>query len=140
MAKVTETKKKIAKKVVVKKTTSKEKKVAGKSAVKKYAVIRINGRQYIVEEGKELLVDKLSLAGSAGKIETITPEVLLVVVGDSVKVGKPIVTGVSVKIKVITEIEKGKKLRVFKYKSKSRYRKTVGFRPKYTRILIEKIS
>lgn len=101
---------------------------------KKYAVIRISGRQYLVEEGKDILVDKLK------DLKNIEPEVLLIVDGDNVKVGKPIVAGSKVKIKVITEVEKGKKVRIFKYKAKSRYRKRMGFRPKYTRLLIEQIS
>lgn len=112
-----------------------------KEEVIKYAVIRINGRQYIVEEGKELLIDKINP-------KDIKPEVLLVVDPTSprlrgasgVEVGKPVLKNVKVKIKVVTEIEKGKKLRIFKYKAKSRYRKRIGFRPKHTRILIEKVS
>lgn len=99
----------------------------------KYAVIRIQGHQHKVSEGEELLVDKLG----GTKAE---PEVLLVVNGDDIKVGTPIVTGARVKIKVLTEIEKGKKIDVLKYKAKSRYRKHIGFRPKYSRLLIEKIS
>lgn len=115
------------------KTKETKKKIVKSPSVKKYAVIRINGRQHIVEEGKELLIDKIDP-------KNIKPEVLMVVEGDKVKIGKPIVSGAKVKIKVVTEIEKGKKLRIFKYKAKSRYRKRIGFRPKYTRILIEKIS
>ena len=99
----------------------------------KYAVIRIKGRQYRVEEGKEILVDKLS----EKKVE---PEVLLVVNNEKVEVGKPIVKEAKIKIKVVKEEEKGDKITVLKYKAKSRYRKKRGFRPKYTRLLIEKIS
>lgn len=109
----------------------------------KYAVIRIQGHQHKVSEGEELLVDKL------GKTKA-EPEVLLIVNGDpttqklrgasTVKVGNPTLADVKVKIKVLTEIEKGKKIDVLKYKAKSRYRKHIGFRPKYSRLLIEKIS
>lgn len=108
----------------------------------KYAVIRIKGRQYRVEEGKEILVDKLT---DPKKIE---PEVLLVVDPTSqelrgasgVKIGKPVLKDVKVKIKILAEEEKGDKITVLKYKAKSRYRKKRGFRPKYARLLIEKIS
>ena len=100
----------------------------------KYAVIRIQGHQYKVIEGEEVLVDKIS------DIKKIEPEALLFVNGDTVKIGKPVLTDVKVKVKVLTEVEKGKKIDVFKYKAKSRYRKHIGFRPKYTRLLIEKIS
>lgn len=80
------------------------------------------------------MVDKLS------DIKKIDPEVLLFVDGATVKVGKPTLSDVKIKIKVLTEIEKGKKIDVLKYKAKSRYRKKIGFRPKYSRLLIEKIS
>lgn len=100
----------------------------------KYAVIRIKGHQYKVFEGDEILVDKIS------DIKIIEHEILLFVDGDKVKVGKPTLSDVKVKIKVLTEVEKGKKIDVLKFKAKSRYRKHIGFRPKYTRLLIEKIS
>ncbi len=100
----------------------------------KYAVIRIQGHQHRVFEGEELLVDKLS------DTKKVDPEVLLIVNDDDIKVGTPIVIGARVKIKVLAEVEKGKKIDVLKYKAKSRYRKHIGFRPKYSRLLIEKIS
>ena len=99
----------------------------------KYAVIRIKGNQFKVSEEDELLVDKLGK--DAPKIE-----VLLLVDGDNVKVGKPKVSEAKVKLKVLVQEEKGKKLYIQKYKAKSRYRKKMGFRPRYTRLLIEKIS
>lgn len=100
----------------------------------KFAVIRIGGKQYRVTEGEEILVDKLS------DLKKITPEVLLFVDGDKVEVGTPVLTKIKVKIKVITEVEKGEKIRVFKYKVKSRERRHVGFRAQFTRLLVEKIS
>lgn len=99
----------------------------------KYAVVRIKGHQYKVTEGEEILVDKL------GK-EKLEPEVLLVVDGEKVAVGKPVIKEAKVKIKVVKEEEKGEKIHVRKYKSKSRYRRHIGFRPRYTRLLIEKIG
>lgn len=111
-----------------------KKTVSKKEQIKKYAVIRFADRQYLVEEGKEILVDKLT------DPKKVDPEVLLFVEEEKVEVGKPVLKDVKVKIKVLTEVEKGEKVRIFKYKSKSRYRKRAGFRPQYTRLLIEKIS
>jgi large subunit ribosomal protein L21 len=98
----------------------------------KYAVVKIKGHQYRVFEGDEILVDKV---GS----DEVEPEVLLVADGDKVAVGKPLVKGAKVKAKVLQE-EKGEKIRVSKYRAKSRYRKVRGFRSSLTRLLIEKIS
>lgn len=98
----------------------------------KYAVIRIKGNQYKVSEGEEILIDKLD-----GKPE---PEVLLLVDGEKVKLGKPKVNGTSLRLKVVEEEVKGKKITVRTFKAKSRYRRKLGFRPIYTRLLIEKIS
>lgn len=98
----------------------------------KYAVIKFQGHQYKVSEGQELLVDKL-----VGQSE---PEVLLVADADKVTVGKPTLKDAKVKVKVVTGEEKGEKLHIFKFKAKSRYRRKTGFRPIYSRVLIEKIS
>ena len=99
----------------------------------KYAVISIKGNQYKVEEGKEYLVDKLTDKKPA--IET-----LLVVNGEKTSIGNPTVKNAVIKYKIVAEEEKGKKLTIQKYKAKSRYRRKYGFRPKHTRLLIEKIS
>ncbi len=100
----------------------------------KYAVVKIGGRQYKISEGEEFLVDKLK---DPKKIEVQT---LLIADGDKVKVGKPALDGVSVKFKVVEELVKGEKIDVYKFKAKSRYRKHTGFRPQYTKLLVEKIS
>lgn len=98
----------------------------------KYAVIKLAGHQYKVAEGEELLVDHLT-------DKKVEPEVLLLVDDGKVKVGQPKVSGAKVSVKLMGE-EKGEKIDVYKYKAKSRYRKHTGFRPLYTRLLIEKIS
>lgn len=99
----------------------------------KYAIVKIKGQQYKISEGDEILVDKLG---------TDKPEVkvLLVVNERNVKIGKPEVKGAKIKIKIIEAEEKGKKLYVQTFKAKSRYRRKIGFRPIYSRLLIEKIS
>lgn len=99
----------------------------------KYAVIEINKKQYQVSEGDEILVDKINE-------EKIEGKVLLMVDQAKVKIGKPYVDGLKIKLKVLDKMLKGDKVRVFKYKAKSRYRKTIGFRPQYTKVLVEKIS
>ena len=98
-----------------------------------YAVIRIKGHQYKVSEGEEILVDYL------GK-EKPEPEILLVVDGEKVTVGKPVVKEAKISVKVLADLEKGEKIDVRKYKSKSRYKKHIGFRAYMTRLLIEKIT
>ena len=100
----------------------------------KYAVVKISGHQYRIEEGQEFLVDKLE---DPKKIEAA---ILLTVDGDKVSVGTPEVKGAKVSFKVLTDMEKGEKIDVATYKSKSRYRKHKGFRAQYTRLQVEKIS
>jgi large subunit ribosomal protein L21 len=99
----------------------------------KYAIIRLQGRQYKVSEGEELLVDKMNDL-------KLTPDVLLVADGEKVEVGKPVVKDAKVTLKIVKEVEKGEKIEVYHFKAKSRYRKHTGFRPQYTRVLVEKIS
>lgn len=98
----------------------------------KYAVVRIKGHQYKVKEGEEILVD---LVGE----NDLVVETLLLVDEASVEVGKPLVAMAKIKIKNLGE-KKGEKIYVSKYKAKSRYRKRTGFRPKYTQLLVEKIT
>lgn len=100
-----------------------------------YAIIQAQGKQYKVIEGKEILV------GRIGKTEEkITfPEVLLVRTDTKILVGNPYVEKGLVTGKFLEEV-KGEKIRVSKFKAKVRYDKTIGFRPLYSRVLIEKIT
>jgi len=100
----------------------------------KYAVIRIGGKQYKAIEGKEILVDKLA---DPNKFEI---ETLLLVDDDKVQVGKPVIKEAKIKIKIVADLEKGEKIEIYKFKAKSRYKRHTGFRPQYTRLLIEKIA
>lgn len=100
----------------------------------KYAVVRVGGKQYKVVEGKEILVDKLI---DPKKFEV---ETLLLVEDDKVKVGKPVLKDVKVAVKVVTDMEKGEKVEIYKFKAKSRYKRHTGFRPQYTRLLVERIG
>lgn len=100
----------------------------------KYAVVKIQGHQYKIAEGEEILVDKVK---DTKKVEA---DVLLVADGAKVKIGKPVVKGAKVTFKVLKDEEKGEKIHVRKYKAKSRYRKHTGFRAVFTRLLVQKIA
>ncbi|RLC34449.1 50S ribosomal protein L21 [Candidatus Shapirobacteria bacterium] len=102
----------------------------------KYAVMAISGSQYLVEESKQYTVDRLK-AKEGDKLNS--NQVLLIVDDKSVKIGQPLVKDAKIEYKVIKHY-KGKKLRVFTYKAKSRYRRRIGFRPYLTDIQILKIS
>ena len=101
----------------------------------KYAVIQSGGKQYQVHEGEVLLVEKL--AASVSPI--VFDQVLLVVDGDKIELGTPILPNLKVYASLVSEV-KGTKIEVFKFKSKSRYRKHTGHRQKYTQIKIESIG
>lgn len=100
----------------------------------KYAIIRLMGRQYEVQEGEEILVDKMTDPKNA------TADVLLFSNEGKVSIGKPVLKDIKVTFKMVTEEEKGKKVDVYHFHSKSRYKKHTGFRPKYTRLSVTKIS
>ena len=101
----------------------------------KYAVIKTGGKQYKVSEGDVIEIDRI--AGKDGKISF--EEVLLLVSDGNVKVGKPFLTGEKVEGKIIEDF-RGEKVRVSKFKSKVRYRRTTGFRAALTKVQIEKIG
>ncbi len=98
-----------------------------------YSIVEINGKQYIAEPGKVLLVDHLNLKEGD---EINIDKVLLYRDDNEIKIGKPYAEGVNLKARVIGET-KGKKIRVFKYKRRKDYRRTIGSRPLYTKLLIE---
>lgn len=99
----------------------------------KYAVVRINGKQYKVSEGDQILVDKLS------DPKKVVSEVLLTSDEGKVSVGKPVLKS-EVKLKVVSELEKGEKVEIYKFKAKSRYKRHTGFRAQYSKLLVEKIG
>lgn len=89
-----------------------------------YAVVRLGGKQYVVKKGDKLLVDKISSKDN----DLILEDVLLTVSDGSFKLGKPSLAGVKIKARLL-ETKKGKKIDVYKFKAKSRYRRSKGFRP-----------
>jgi large subunit ribosomal protein L21 len=100
-----------------------------------YAVVATGGKQYRVEPGQRLEIEKL--AAEAGS-QIDLGEVLLVADGERVSVGQPTVAGARVVADVLGEI-KGKKVIVFKYKNKVRYRRKTGHRQRYTRVVVRDI-
>ena len=101
----------------------------------KYAIIEAGGKQYRAEEGKLITVDLLT--AEIGET-IIIDKVVLLVDDDSVTVGTPYIKGASVNTTVDDQI-KGKKILVFKYKSRINYRKHTGHRQKYTSLLVDSI-
>ena len=98
-----------------------------------YAVIKVGGKQYRVSEGDEIFVEKIN----ANTNDVVTFDQVLML--DS-KVGSPYLSNVTVEGKVLKN-GKAKKIRIFKYKNKSRSnRKTQGHRQPYTKIKITKIN
>ena len=86
-----------------------------------YAIIKTGGKQYCVEEGKIITVEKLDVAAG----DEVTFEEVLLISGDAAKV---LAQG------------KEKKIRIFKYKAKSNYRRRQGHRQPFTKVQIEKIE
>ena len=97
-----------------------------------YAIVKIGGKQYRVQEGETLLVDRLPVA--AGK--TFSPDVLLVGGGGDTQVSPK---GVTVTAKVLAET-KGPKIRIGKYRRRTGYKKHNGFRASLSQIQIESIG
>ena len=101
-----------------------------------YAVIETGGKQYKVSEGDVIYIEKLDVEAGA---EVSFDKVLLIGEGSDVKVGAPVVDGVSVAAKVIKN-DKAKKVIVYKYKPKKGYHKKQGHRQPYTKVEITKIN
>ena len=101
-----------------------------------YAIIKTGGKQYMVNEGDELIVEKLDVESGA---KVVFEEVLAVGDNGELKVGSPVVAGAKVEATVVGN-GKSKKVIVFKYKPKKDYRKKQGHRQPFTRVKIEKIN
>ena len=98
------------------------------------AVIVTGGKQYTVSEGDVLYIEKLDAEG-----EVKFDQVLAILDGENSKIGAPVVEGAAVEAKVIKN-GKGKKIDVFKYKSKKNEKKKIGHRQPYTKVEITKIA
>ena len=101
-----------------------------------YAIIKTGGKQYRVQEGDNIFVEKLDADVDSN---VVFDQVLAVVNDGDVKVGAPVVEGAKVTAKVLAQ-GKEKKILVFKYKAKSNYRRRQGHRQPFTKVSIEKIE
>lgn len=102
------------------------------------AVIKTGGKQYKVQENDTLRIEKIE--GEKGAVVAFDT-VLMVAeeTGSDVKIGKPYVKGAKVEATIV-KTDKAKKVKVVKYKSKIRYKKTFGHKQFYTEIRVNKIS
>lgn len=100
-----------------------------------FAVVQIGGKQYVVSEGDQIIVENVGMDQSA----TFDVPVLMTfdAEGKNVEIGSP-----ELKTKATAEVVenmKGDKVRIAKFKAKVRYRKVMGFRPQLSKIKITKI-
>ena len=100
-----------------------------------YAIANISGKQFKVEVGSTIVVDRLN----AEVGEEVSFPIMLSVDGAKVKAGNPVIKDVVVKAKVVAHVQ-DKKITVFKYKPKKNERKKQGHRQPYTKITIESIG
>lgn len=101
-----------------------------------YAVIQTGGKQYRVEPGEQLRVEKL--VGDKGAKITFE-NVLMVGGGDSPRIGKPFVAGVKVQAEVVVQ-DRAKKIIVFKLRRRKNYRRKYGHRQPFTELRITAIE
>ncbi len=101
-----------------------------------YAVIKTGGKQYKVQEGDIIRVEKLDV--EEGSVVQFN-DVLAVSNDEGLKVGAPVVDGAVVEANVVSQ-GKAKKIIVFKYKAKKNYRKKQGHRQPFTQVQITKIN
>lgn len=101
-----------------------------------YAIIKTGGKQYKVSEGDEIIIEKLEVEENSS---VTFEEVLAIIDGDDAKIGTPKVEGAKVTATVVKN-GKGPKIRIFKYKHKTNYRRRQGHRQPFTKVKIEKIE
>ncbi len=100
------------------------------------AVIRTGGKQYLVSPGQKIKIEKIEKKEGS---EISFSEVLLLEKGKKIEIGTPLLKGANVIGKIIRH-GKGKKLIIFKYKAKTRYKVKKGHRQPFTEIEITKIE
>ena len=102
-----------------------------------FAVIETGGKQYKVEEGDTIFVEKIN--AEAESSVTFDKVLAVSVADDDIKFGAPYVEGASVQATVVKQ-GKGKKIHIIKHKAKEGYRKRQGHRQPYTKLTIAKIE
>jgi large subunit ribosomal protein L21 len=102
-----------------------------------YAIVKTGGKQYRVEEGINIVVEKLN--GAEAGQEIVLDEVLLLADGVKATIGKPVIKGASAVAKVVAQ-KRAPKILVFKRKPKKGYKKLQGHRQYVTELEITKIN
>ncbi|OGA48091.1 MAG: 50S ribosomal protein L21 [Betaproteobacteria bacterium RIFCSPLOWO2_12_FULL_62_58] len=97
-----------------------------------YAVVKTGGKQYRVSAGEKLKIEQIPADIGA---EIDLDQVLMVADGDAVRMGAPLVSGASVKARVLAQ-GRGEKVQIFKLRRRKHYRKSQGHRQNYTEIEI----
>ena len=100
-----------------------------------FAIIQTGGKQYKISEGQKIKIEKLNAEAGA---DFILDKILLVAGEESVKIGTPYVEGAKVAAKILKQGRDKKKI-VFRYHSKTRYRKKKGHRQHFTEVEVGKI-
>ena len=101
-----------------------------------YAVVSTGGKQYKVQQGETLRIEKIP--GEVGSKVTLD-RVVMVADGENVRVGQPVLEKAAVQASIV-EQDKAKKVLVFKYKRRKRYRRKQGHRQPFTAIRIDGIE
>lgn len=101
-----------------------------------FAIIETGGKQYRVAPGQKLKVEKLEAKDGDS---LVFDKVLLVADGENVKIGTPLVNGAKVEARLVKQ-GRSKKVIVFKYHSKTRYRKKKGHRQNFTEVEVTAIK
>lgn len=101
-----------------------------------YAVVKTGGKQYKVAVGEKLKVEQIPADVDS---QIVLEEVLMVVEGDQVTVGTPVVAGAKIQATVVAH-GRGEKVRIFKMRRRKHYQKRQGHRQNYTEIRIDAIS
>lgn len=99
-----------------------------------YAIIATGGKQYRVSEGDTIYIEKLDAA-----VEDVVSFPVLMLGGETVEVGNPLIEGASVSGKVLQQ-GKGEKIIIYKYKSKKNYHRRAGHRQPFTKVEITAIN
>ncbi len=102
----------------------------------KFAIVEVGGTQLRISDDGLYEINKIP--GAKGD-NFSTDKVLLIADGDTVHVGKPYVEGATVEFTIDSQ-KKGKKIDIFKYKAKARYRRSYGSRPLVSRLEVKKIK
>ncbi len=100
-----------------------------------YAVIKTGGKQYRVAKGDKIFVEKLP--GNVG--DAVSFDQVLLVGGDAIKLGKPIVSGAKVEGKIL-EQGRGEKVIIFKFRRRKNYRRKTGHRQPFTTVQVTEIK